>query len=98
TGAEATRRVSSFLSQQSTEDPMRLPTLVVLCMATACAPIDEAPEAPVAPQEVTFTATDFAYTGPDTIAPGMTRMTMVNDGPQGHHLILIRIDDGHTYQ
>jgi hypothetical protein len=74
---------------------MRPTPVLALCLVAACAPIDEAP---VAPQEVTFRASDFAFTGPDTIAPGMTRITMVNDGPTEHHLILIRIDDDHTLQ
>lgn len=72
---------------------MRLTPVLALCLVAACAPIEEAP---VAPQEVTFRASDFAFSGPDTIAPGMTRLTMINDGPAVHHLILARIDDGHT--
>ena len=51
---------------------------------------------PVQPPVVTFTATDFAFAGPDTIAPGYTTIRMVNRGSQQHHLILARLDDGKT--
>jgi len=49
-----------------------------------------------APQEVSFTAREFAFSGPDSIAPGVTRITLVNQGTQPHHLILGRVDDGKT--
>ena len=49
-----------------------------------------------APQEVSFTAREFAFSGPDSIAPGVTRITLVNQGTQPHHLIMGRIDDGKT--
>src|SRR5690606_17439116 len=92
-GAIGPRVVSSCHFKPPTEDPMRLTPVLALCLVAACAPIEEAP---VAPQEVTFRASDFAFSGPDTIAPGMTRLTMSNDGPALHPLILARIDDGHT--
>jgi len=73
-----------------------LPVLFVMaaCAKTADAPPE--PTAPPAPQVATFTATDFAFSGPDTIAPGMTEIRMVNTGAQEHHLILGRLDDGKT--
>ena len=73
---------------------------VALVVLAACAPAaEEAPEVAVAtPQEVTFTATEFAFTGPDSIAPGMTKIEFVNNGQQPHHMILARINDGHTLQ
>lgn len=73
-----------------------LPVLFVLaaCAKTADAPPE--PTAPPTPQVATFTATDFAFTGPDSIAPGMTEVRMVNAGAQEHHLILGRLDDGKT--
>ena len=65
----------------------------VLLLLAGCAP---SAKTPVAPQEVGFTAREFAFTGPDSIAPGVTRITLVNAGTQSHHLILGRVDDGKT--
>lgn len=47
--------------------------------------------------EVSFHAHDFGYDGPDTIPSGVTAITLVNDGPSPHELILVRVDSGHTY-
>jgi hypothetical protein len=65
---------------------------VVLVLA-ACAPSRKAESGPEA---AVFTATDFAFAGPDTIAPGITRIRLVNHGTQPHHLILGRLDPGKT--
>lgn len=72
-------------------------TPAVLLVLLACAPKQEAP-APAGPQEVIFTATDFAFSGPDSIAPGFTTIRLANQGSQPHHLILGRLDDGKTVQ
>jgi hypothetical protein len=66
----------------------------------ACAPKEEAaePVAAATPQVASFTATEFAFAGPDSIAPGMTQIDFVNNGQQPHHMILVRINDGHTMQ
>lgn len=71
------------------------PAAALLFLVAACAAPDEAPKAP---QEVTYIGSDFAFTGPDTIAPGMTTFRFVNEGQQEHHLILIRVHEGHTLQ
>ncbi len=68
-------------------------TPVALLLLAGCAP---SAKPPATPQQVTITATDFAFSGPDSIAPGVTRITMVNTGAQSHHLILGRLDDGKT--
>lgn len=47
--------------------------------------------------EVTFHANDFAFEGPDTIPSGVTQITMANDGPSDHHLILVRLDPAHSF-
>jgi len=73
--------------------------LPMLFVVAACAKTADAPPEPTAaatPAVVTFTATDFAFAGPDTIAPGMTEVRMVNSGAQEHHLILGRLDEGKT--
>lgn len=71
--------------------------VVLSVMIAACAPKPDAASGN-APQEVTFTATDFAFAGPDSIAPGFTTIRLVNQGAQDHQLILGRLDDGKTLQ
>ena len=81
---------------------MSRPTAAALLLVlAACGGADRPADQPstpavVQPPVVTFTATDFAFQGPDTIAPGFTTLRMVNQGPQEHHLILARLDDGYT--
>lgn len=71
-----------------------MPLLLVLA---ACAPRSEtAPRAE--PQQVVFTATDFSFTGPDSIAPGLTTIRLANQGAQPHHLILGELKQGKTAQ
>lgn len=78
------------------------PRLVVaaIVLAAACSPAaDHAADSDtVAPQEVTFTSNEFSFTGPDTIAPGMTNVRFVNQGHQEHHLVLARMGPEHTLQ
>lgn len=49
-----------------------------------------------APAEVHFTAKDFAFEGPGTIASGWTTVVLHNDGPTLHHLMLLRLTEGKT--
>lgn len=87
-----------IVTYPSEDFSMRLPSAPALLAAlAACAPKPGAAPA-AAPQEVTFVATEFAFTGPDTIAPGFTTVHLVNQGTQDHHLILGRLDDGKTLQ
>jgi len=46
--------------------------------------------------EITIRAADFHYQAPDTIPAGVTTIRLINDGPELHHVLLVRIDDGHT--
>ena len=69
-----------------------------ILVLAACAKKDAPPPPPPAPQEVTFTATDFAFSGPDSIAPGVTAIRLVNNGTQNHHLILGQFAEGKTMQ
>ncbi|MEX0692759.1 MAG: hypothetical protein WD934_05830 [Gemmatimonadales bacterium] len=55
-------------------------TSVAVVALGACAGAE-----PAMPQDVAFTATDFAFTGPDTIAPGVTTIRMENHGENPHH-------------
>lgn len=61
----------------------------------ACTSGREAPPA-AAPPEVVFTATDFAFSGPDSVAPGYTTLRMVNHGSQPHHMMLGQMPAGQT--
>ena len=40
---------------------------------------------------VTFRATDFAFTGPDTVAAGVTKVRLVNAGREGHQVNFYRL-------
>lgn len=54
-------------------------------------------EAP-AIREVHFTATDFAFQGPAEIEAGMTTFVLTNHGETFHHLQLIRLPEGMSYE
>lgn len=78
---------------------MRHRVLPALLLLAACGKSAETPPAEptaVAPQVVTYTASDFTFAGPDTIAPGMTTIRLVNSGAQEHHLILGQLAEGVT--
>lgn len=49
-----------------------------------------------APAVASFTAKDFAFTGPDTLSAGETTFHLTNAGPSLHHLQLVRLDSGKT--
>ncbi|MCC6772247.1 MAG: hypothetical protein IT360_13725 [Gemmatimonadaceae bacterium] len=57
----------------------------------------ESASAAAAPPVVTIIARDFAYEAPDTIAGGLVTLRLVNEGPDLHHVQLVRFDDGKTY-
>lgn len=44
----------------------------------------------------TITAWDYAFDAPDTAVAGMTEITLVNKGPELHHVQLIRLEQGKT--
>ena len=73
------------------------------CTAVDKAPADStqaaAPAAatPVTPAVFTVTAKDFSYEAPDTITSGMVTLRLVNQGPDLHHIQLVRLDDGKTF-
>jgi len=47
---------------------------------------------------VTVTASDYAFSAPDTIPAGMTEIRLLNRGTEMHHVWLIRLDAGKTMQ
>lgn len=70
--------------------------LVAACAAPEAPPVEEATAVAVAPPEVAITLTDYAFALPDTVAPGVTAIRIVNQGERMHHAILARIDSGKT--
>lgn len=63
---------------------------------SAAAAPDATPAAAAEPRVVTVTASDFAYQMPDTVEAGYTTFRLVNDGPDMHHVQLLRLDGDHT--
>jgi uncharacterized cupredoxin-like copper-binding protein len=51
-----------------------------------------------APNLVTVTARDFAFEAPETLPAGLTTFRLVNQGPDMHHIQLMRLDEGRTVQ
>lgn len=47
---------------------------------------------------VTVTASDFRFRAPSTIPAGLTTFRLINQGPEFHHVQLVKIDGGHTMQ
>ncbi len=82
----------------------RILALAAAAFAAACGPKEaaQAPGAPAAPAAsaeaplLRLVATDFAFTGPDTVAPGFTTVRLVNHGPSLHHVQLVRLEQGKT--
>ena len=60
-------------------------------VTTAAAP------GPATPNMVTFTATEFAFQGPDTIPAGLTMFHLAATGQELHHVQLVKLEDGKTY-
>lgn len=80
--------------------------LVAAPLLSACAGGDaaeraapeSAPEASTAaaPGEVVVRARDFSYVAPDTVPSGPTTFRLINEGPDFHHLQLVRLEEGRT--
>lgn len=51
-----------------------------------------------APHEIRFISRDNSFEGPRTVEAGMVTLTLDNEGPQWHHLQLIRLPDGMTME
>lgn len=68
-----------------------LAAAVVVVLAAACTPAG-----PKAAPEVSFTAREYSFEGPDTAASGWTKLTVVLDGQEHHHIQLVQLDAGKT--
>ncbi|HEU4885829.1 MAG TPA: hypothetical protein VFT45_26570, partial [Longimicrobium sp.] len=51
-----------------------------------------------APNLVTVTATEYAFSAPATIPAGLTTVRVVSQGTEFHHVQLVRLDPGHTVE
>lgn len=75
-------------------------SLLAILPVLACAPKapepDAAPPLAAEPAELTIRMADYAFAAPDTIAPGVTRIRIIDDGEVPHQAILVRIDSGKT--
>ena len=54
------------------------------------------PAAQAGPNHVFVTATDFAFTAPDSVSAGLEMIHLVNKGPSLHHLQVVALDSGKT--
>ena len=77
----------------------------VFALAAACSQGDKtgsdstaAAPASAAPAVINLRATDYAFEGPDTVSAGPTWVRMTNDGKEFHHVVMVRIDSGHTVE
>lgn len=75
-----------------------LPGLALAAAMAGCGPAAEPAATPVAPPVATFTATEFAFSGPDTLAAGPTTFHLASAGAELHHITLVRFDEGHTLE
>lgn len=69
----------------------------LILATTALAGCVSDPE-PTPTHTATFTATEYAFEGPDTLPAGLTEITLVNEGQEPHHVQLVRLDEGHTVE
>jgi uncharacterized cupredoxin-like copper-binding protein len=76
---------------------MALAAVLCACGAEGEARTVEAAAA-LAPREVTITARDYGFEAPATLPAGLTAIRMVNDGPELHHVQLVRLEAGKTVE
>lgn len=69
------------------------PILLVAACAKSEPPADQAADAPapVAPNLVHVTATDYAFQAPDTLPSGVTTFHLMNEGKEPHHVVLVKL-------
>lgn len=81
-----------------------LTSIAGLLFLVACDPADSASSADAATPTaqgaatpvVLVTADEYSYTMPDTIVSGVTTFRLTDAGQEPHHLMLVRLDSGHT--
>jgi hypothetical protein len=93
------------MSTTFTSQLVRAAALASAVMLAACAkeetpPVDTtatAPAAAASPNMVTFTAREFSFEGPDSIPAGLTMFHLNSAGQELHHVQLIKLEEGKTY-
>jgi uncharacterized cupredoxin-like copper-binding protein len=74
-------------------------TLIVYACGTDAGASDDGAAVTVQPPVVTIHARDYQFVdAPDTVVAGLTTLRLINEGPEFHHVQLVRFDDGHTLQ
>jgi hypothetical protein len=75
--------------------------VLAACAKDEAPPVDTAaatpPAAAASPNMVTFTAKDFSFEGPDSIPAGLTMFHLNSAGQQLHHVQLIKLEEGKTF-
>ncbi|MBV6521850.1 MAG: hypothetical protein MNPFHGCM_01994 [Gemmatimonadaceae bacterium] len=71
--------------------------LAVAGCATPEAQVDSTATAAPDPNVVAITTKDFSFDGPDTIPGGWTKLVLKNAGNTLHHIQLIRLTEGKTF-
>jgi hypothetical protein len=66
-------------------------------LASACSSAGST-ERPEAPRDLLIRAKEFSYSAPDTVAAGIVSVRLVNEGSEMHHVQLVRIGEGHTFE
>ncbi|HRP07577.1 MAG TPA: hypothetical protein PLL69_03725 [Gemmatimonadales bacterium] len=70
---------------------------LLMFAVAACAIPDQSGPAAAEPTTIRVVATDYAFEAPDTVQAGLVTWQLENRGDDGHHLIVYRIDGGHTF-
>ena len=86
--------------------PRPLGFAIVALLGTACGG-ERPPEAPAAAgaapaeaaraRELAYTATDYTFEGPTQVPAGPVTFTLTNTGKEPHHLVVLRLEQGRTY-
>jgi uncharacterized cupredoxin-like copper-binding protein len=74
---------------------LRFAPLAIAAVAAVASP--QTPRRAVT-HEVTIVARDYAFDAPDSVPAGVITFHLVNHGTDLHHVVLIRLDAGHTAQ
>ncbi len=72
------------------------PLSIAVALAAGCAKKPAPPVAQAGPNHVIVTATDFAFTAPDSISAGLEMFHLANHGPSIHHVQVVQLDSGKT--
>src|ERR1700722_3304730 len=75
-------------------------TLRLAPLAIAAVAAVASPHAPgrTAAREVTIVARDYAFDAPDSVNAGVITLHLENHGADLHHVLVVRLDSGHTAQ